>query len=586
MSWTRSQMKDHIIDQIIKIIISNKYNDTGYFNNANYQLNLSDFRKTISDSGYIQTGTSVDGNTKNVIYQEDYQQLSSEVDEFIDGLLNCFDTGTVNDLNEPLYYEPQDDWVSNESWIINYKSFTTQTSTGELDEYGQEIQGEITLNEVADIEATHTCPNLGSTPNEFTLPIVTPASLEYDGKTPVLDFLSQIVPLNINKSNIDSTKAQEVLDTTIYELLPGIQTRQERVDRVFSEIADLIAPSTPDFDQDAIPGVDLSWDVGGNLGTDSNIYSDTYDISKLGPNSGYITRLIRHEDSANTDKSLQWLRDSLINPYLQDVDTIIDPDEIDDRPDYSNVSKGYLKLRGLNQGMIIRAETDSTLGLEDYQTDGFTITMWVRFIDKKSGGTLFNYGNPLGNGSDYGFMLETFALGEDDDTGNGSTFGNSYPELFEDTSHARFLRLVVNDNGMIYNSHVGLDGIDRLPAPTLPQAFNKSIGGDDIITSDQVLGYTPVPTDRNEWYFIVANYNPTITEEEKTLNDCEGDSNSCTGQECDPNCVDLKNSPEYWNWNVVPGVPGEYTNNSSEGARCKVEIISKSDLLLARGYKI
>ena len=61
----------------------------------------------------------------------------------------------------------------------------------------------------------------------------------------------------------------------------------------------------------------------------------------------------------------------------------------------------------------------------------------------------------MGNGSDYGFMLETFALGEDDDSDSSSTFGENYPELFTDTSHARFLRLVVNDNGLIYNSHIG-----------------------------------------------------------------------------------------------------------------------------------
>ena len=94
MTWTKYQMQDHIIDQIIKIIIKNKYDSSGYFNNAIFQLNLSDFRKTISDSGYIQTGTT--NNKKNVIYQEDYQKLSTEVDTFIDQHLSCFDTGNVN----------------------------------------------------------------------------------------------------------------------------------------------------------------------------------------------------------------------------------------------------------------------------------------------------------------------------------------------------------------------------------------------------------------------------------------------------------------------------------------------------------
>ena len=29
-----------------------------------------------------------------------------------------------------------------------------------------------------------------------------------------------------------------------------------------------------------------------------------------------------------------------------------------------------------------------------YLVDGFTVTMWVKFLDKVNKGTLFNYGNP------------------------------------------------------------------------------------------------------------------------------------------------------------------------------------------------
>ena len=49
--------------------------------------------------------------------------------------------------------------------------------------------------------------------------------------------------------------------------------------------------------------------------------------------------------------------------------------------------------------------------------------------------------------------------------------------------------------------------------------------------------------------------------------------------------------PEYWTGNVDPDGGGtianpSFTNDSGYGAKCKVEIISRSDLLRARGYKV
>ncbi len=47
-------------------------------------------------------------------------------------------------------------------------------------------------------------------------------------------------------------------------------------------------------------------------------------------------------------------------------------------------------------------------------TDGFTITMWVKFLDKVNSGTLFNFGNPLRENNPMGFMLETFVVKKDE----------------------------------------------------------------------------------------------------------------------------------------------------------------------------
>ena len=43
-------------------------------------------------------------------------------------------------------------------------------------------------------------------------------------------------------------------------------------------------------------------------------------------------------------------------------------------------------------------------------------------------------------------------------------------------------------------------------------------------------------------------------------------------------------NPDYWRNNVDAG--GSYVVDSNLGNRCKVEIISRTDLLRARGYKV
>ena len=60
-------------------------------------------------------------------------------------------------------------------------------------------------------------------------------------------------------------------------------------------------------------------------------------------------------------------------------------------------------------------------GGPSYLCDGFTITMWVRFLDKTSTGTLFNYGNPLRSVDPKGFMLETYVLEKEGLTMGGNS---------------------------------------------------------------------------------------------------------------------------------------------------------------------
>ena len=65
--------------------------------------------------------------------------------------------------------------------------------------------------------------------------------------------LSQIVKPNIGQ-RINPAKASEVLDTNIFELLPNQTTRQDEIDKFFSDFNKLIGPSpaTIDVDDDGV----------------------------------------------------------------------------------------------------------------------------------------------------------------------------------------------------------------------------------------------------------------------------------------------------------------------------------------------
>jgi len=588
---TKEQFQDHVIDQIISFIMIHR--SDAYFNNLDYKLDLSQHRKTINDYGYIKTGDNP-YDKKVVIYQEDFQPVKdSIVDDFVENVTECFFLGTYDDQGNKLYQEDVD-FISESNggplWTMDYGDFavvTEENITAEdgvtIETYGS-VDWSVTTNGMGRIMNHSFCNNAGSY-GTYYLEINTPAINELS-PTPVLDYLSQLISLGLNQTVIDSLKAKDVLDTTIYELLPGIQTRQERIDNFFSEYAALKPPSVPDWDKDEDGNINPNWDLGDpdgiNGGTLSDTYSQTYDISDpQNATTGYVTRLVRHtlQSEANSEvKSLQWLRND-INLFLEDIDVIIDPDELDERPDYSDIAEGYIKFRGFNHSIIVRSESEETTGMENYQTEGFTIAMWVRFIDKKSGGTLFNFGNPMGNGSTYGFMLETFAVDEND--------GFTPSELFQTTSHERFVRLVVRDiNGNLRDSHTGGvydTPIDRLDTTSvgIPQIADKTIGSMGVSQYvEQAFTYTQVPVDRNEWYFVVANFNPTGITETAQSAECNSDANCSVD-----GTTALKNDPDYWKWNVTPGTPSFYVDNSGVGAQCKVEIISKSDLLRARGYK-
>ena len=417
---------------------------------------------------------------------------------------------------------------------------------------------------------------------------------------------------NINFINefgntIDISKAQETLDTNIYELLPFQRSRQNEVDELFTKlVATDFLGDVPQFNSDgSITDQSLANDSGSRVSENDNL------------NAG-ITRLDSQANAANENKSLQSLRNTL-NLYLKDVDNVVENID-DERPTYQNKSEGFLKLRKPNQAIIIKSPDGGELDFQkndSYLTDGFTVTMWVRFIGRTGNGTLFSYGNPYKKSIEdrYGFRLETFTVSRKDrypdypqDVGTSRFIMNNFPvdpPPFEYSDYERFVRLVVWDytddtpyqsgalqsdtgeNGKLYDSHFGTprkarqrlwdpmwnggggtqghvgsgygmgpDGTDdpthyavrrvSMPVYFPSDEYGVYHNGHAGAMHEFAFNYTRIPTDNlDEWFFICATYDPSVDE------------------------------------------TSDWQKYSSDGSyRCSVEVISKRDLLTARGYKV
>jgi hypothetical protein len=359
--------------------------------------------------------------------------------------------------------------------------------------------------------------------------------------------ISQFMNVNQVQTTVNKEDANEFLDTTIFELLPGAQTRQERIDNFFIEWEELKG-IIPDYDLDGQPN-------GSEVASDFNPseHHNENDITYDNPDGNIVRLTSDGTDTVNSGQTLQELRDEL-NDYLKDIDeslTVLS----DETTPYSNQSDGYLKFRNPNQGIIVR-NTDTKFveslnptdlsANNNFLSTGFTITMWVRFLDKTSTGTLFNFGNPIRNDNPLGFKLETI-IGTTNDI------------------NERYVRLLVFDSQGIgagstaatsryYDSHTGIFNMDKIDTTNL-----------NSLDTINVQQYTKIPTNFSEWYFICATYNPLVNE-----------INSFTN-------TSYLQDINYWLNNV--DADGSFLANSNLGNRAKIEFISKTDLLRARGYK-
>ena len=110
--------------------------------------------------------------------------------------------------------------------------------------------------------------------------------------------------------------------------------------------------------------------------------------------------------------------------------------------------------------------------------------------------------------------------------------------------------------------------------------------------------YTDIPTDNlDEWFFICATYDPTVQEIESTPSSyMEAQRTPYNLSGTTPPIQAFKepytpppsgNYPRNENfWLNHVDTNGNTVANSGLGNKCKVEVISRSDLLRARGYRV
>ena len=478
----------------------------------------------------------------------------------------------------------------------------------------------ISLNQLSDSSYIISLNEHGNPalPEEDITDIIFTQIVPEDGENIIINPLnvSQFVPLQQSSSIVDIDKAEEFLDTNIFELLPTGDTRQARITRFFQELNALLPPDTPEFDLDndnrVDRGLDNNWTGSLEYSQDNSIsYAQDNQDSNIDEEDAFIHRLKDTANDTNSSKTIEDIYNTIL-PYLTDIleEPILAED---DRPEYQNQSSGYLQFRNPNQGIIVRNTNQEFIeGLDPnnptwlIETNGdvgtgFTITMWVRFLDKVSEGTLFNFGNPTRGVNPFGFRLETFVISPDTPTGNpnnptfdslsgwSSTISADNPngQMFVDTNTERFVRLIVRDPNTNKENYTGNFENEPLPGiydshtasphnakqPYLMNPSNPYTNGSPLLS---MLTTARIPTDFNEWYFICASFNPNVTEPAGS-----GNVNNLYG---DTYYVSNAINHNFWLNHI--DVNGEFTNFSNLGNKCKVEIISRTDLLRARGFKV
>ena len=356
--------------------------------------------------------------------------------------------------------------------------------------------------------------------------------------------------------------------------------------------------------------------------------------------SSYITRIDDEANALNNNKTLEAMRNRL-NQYLGDVDNVVEEIQ-DERPEYENKSEGFLKIRKPNQAIIIRDISGGELEFQknnSFLTDGFTITQWVRFVGKTGRGTLFSFGNPYNQirPDRYGFRLETLTTLDDQDIHRRmvrlvvwdhleeklydsnvpvgdrdryDTVSNDAVAYRQDSTDSYFWDHVLiptddlnewyfvcatydptideegsfeyaDENDLLKHKQFWLGHVDITPLPALTatgQILNDTqLQLDpDVSPAENPIGsdITVTVSSGTQQTYIIENFSSDVSGDVITVSDGTTPFGGLSSGTAGTVIINFNISTT----NYVP--------YSGLGARCKVEVISRSELLRARGYKV
>ena len=87
----------------------------------------------------------------------------------------------------------------------------------------------------------------------------------------------------------------------------------------------------------------------------------------------------------NTSKTLETMRNTL-NTYLGDVDAVVE-EITEQRPEYENNSEGFLKIRRLNQSILIKNNQHFADNSDQAKMDLPTsnMSLWINHVQEISG---------------------------------------------------------------------------------------------------------------------------------------------------------------------------------------------------------
>tara|TARA_B100000131_G_C18102755_1_gene606648 strand:+ start:1139 stop:2122 length:984 start_codon:yes stop_codon:yes gene_type:complete len=174
--------------------------------------------------------------------------------------------------------------------------------------------------------------------------------------------VGQFVEFNSGSVSIDPVLFKQLVDTNITELIPSIQTRQDRINSFFDEYFALRG-DIPPYSNPETGVIDLAsqeyidYLAANNISymQDNGIDDSNAKITRLNIESNENNTI---DEGASAYRSLEFLYKD-IQERLKDIQFANDSTMDDDRDDYEDEGEGYMEIANLNDALLINNAADT-----------------------------------------------------------------------------------------------------------------------------------------------------------------------------------------------------------------------------------